>query len=85
MLPLIWAAITVTIFGCFSYSIGRSEPSHDTDLPGAFFVAAVVAIFWPVVLALIIICGPFYFPYKLGVRARENEKNKAAMWDKLKN
>lgn len=84
MLFLIWAAIAVIMFATLSYGIGRAHPKHDTDIPGLFFVAAAVSIFWPVVLALTIICGPFYFPYKLGVRNREKALEKEKMWDTLK-
>ncbi len=84
----IWGIVAVVMFACFSYSIGRGDTTDDTgkdETGGIFFIAVVISFFWPVVLAFLIVFGPFYFLYKLGVRKSKKEAEKKQIWETLKN
>lgn len=83
MIFYIWIIVSFLLFSVFSYMIGR-ETSTEEEKTGMFFVSFVASLLWPVLLALAIILGPFYLPYKLGQYHRDREKNQKEMWDTLK-
>ena len=80
----IWAIVAVIILSTLCYTIGAGVDEKDGELPGLFFVAIAGSIFWPVLLAIAIVAGPFFIPYKLGARHRQTKKHKEKMWQNLK-
>lgn len=79
---IVWAVVALIMFGLCSYAIGAE---NSEDIGGLFFFAFVLSLFWPIVVALLIIFGPFYFLYKLGKKRARIEKEKKQIWNTLKN
>lgn len=81
---IIWAIVAIIIFSVLCYVIGRTTPPNDNDFGGVVFVSVAVSLFWPILLAIATIFGPFYLPYKLGARHRKKAADQKDMWDTLK-
>jgi hypothetical protein len=84
MYLLIWGCVAVLLFAGFSYSIGRGATPDDNDIGGIFFTAFVASFFWPIVLALLCVFGPFYALYKMGINKTKKEAEKEKIWNTLK-
>lgn len=82
---IVWAVVALIMFGLCSYSIGSVREEDGDDIAGLFFFAFVLSLFWPIVFALFIIFGPFYFLYKLGKKRARIEQEKKQIWNTLKN
>ena len=78
-----WLIIAIILFATLSYMIGRENGSSE-DVSGMFFTSFFAALAWPLLLAIALIIGPFYVPYKMGVNHRLKAAEQAKMWNTLK-
>lgn len=91
MVLMIWGIVAVILFAFSSYSIGRgstadaADNAENDDTGGIFFIAFCISFFWPIILALLTVFGPFYLLYKMGVNKTKKEAEKKQIWETLKN
>lgn len=91
MLLILWAIVSIVLLAIFSYRIGKSAPTNEIDCRKSeqldagvsFIFAIVVAMAWPLVLAIVIVASPFLFIYKMGVNKAKNEQEKKNIWETL--
>lgn len=74
----LWMIISVLLFAAGSYILGTLDVNED-DKIGLMGVAFFGALLWPLILAIVILGGPFGGLYWLGQRKR---KAKEAAKDK---
>lgn len=72
----LWLIVAVILMGVGSYVIGVIDGPDDRI--GLFWVLLFGSMLWPLVLTAIIIFGPFFGLFWLGVFAREKRKEKKA-------
>jgi uncharacterized membrane protein YfbV (UPF0208 family) len=65
----LWLIITILLIAVGSYALGRWDTNEDKV--SLFWMIVIGSALWPVVLAAIIILGPFFGLFWLGDRRRE--------------
>ena len=70
----LWLIIAIVLFAVATYSIGRFD-LDEGDPVGLMWLCFIGSLTWPVVLAAVIIIGPFFGLFWLGDRKREKLKN----------
>lgn len=80
-----WLIVAIVVFATLAYVIGRWN-DIEQDTAGLLTTSFFVSIFWPVVLAAVVVFGPFVGLYAYGVRKRniEAEKLKAKKLELVK-
>jgi hypothetical protein len=74
----LWLIFAILFVAIGSYVIGRLDMDLD-DKIGLFWALFIGSLMWPVVLAAVIIIGPFFGLFWLGDRKREKlKKEKSA-------
>jgi uncharacterized membrane protein len=75
----LWMIVSVLLFAAGSYILGTLDVNED-DKIGLMGVAFFGALLWPLILAIVIVVGPFVGLFWLGQRKRkqkeESTKNK---------
>jgi hypothetical protein len=72
----LWLIVAALIMAVGLYMLGRLD-IWGNDVAGAFWCIFFGALFWPLILTAVIIFGPFFGLYALGIRNR-NKKQEAA-------
>jgi uncharacterized BrkB/YihY/UPF0761 family membrane protein len=85
ILLVLWPIGTLILFAVFCYVLGRNLDDKDrNDSAGLFFVAFMASLVWPLIIAFLIVFGPFYGLYQYGTHRRKTALEKKKMWDTLK-
>lgn len=73
----LWLIIAIITFAVSMYIIGRHF-SDDQDVGGFIFAATLGSVAWPLILAVVVVFGPFFGLFYLGAyraeKAKENSK-----------
>jgi hypothetical protein len=72
----LWLIGSVVFFAIAVYTIGRSDKIWDGERFGFLMFGFVGSLFWPGVLTVIIIVGPFFGLFWLGNRKRREQLEK---------
>jgi len=67
-----WLIVAILLVAVGSYVIGASNIPDDRV--GLFWILLFGSLLWPLVLAAVIIIGPFFGLFWLGDRAREKRE-----------
>jgi hypothetical protein len=70
----LWLIVAILFIAVGSYVVGTLDTDIDSKF-GIFWVTFIGSLTWPVVLAAVIIIGPFFGLFWLGDRKREKLKN----------
>ena len=68
----LWLIIAILLVAFGTYALGRWDTNEDKV--GLFWAIVIGSLLWPLVLAVVIIAGPFFGLFWLGDRAREKKK-----------
>jgi chromate transport protein ChrA len=71
----LWLIFAILFIAIGSYVIGRLDMDID-DKISLFWAVFIGSLMWPVVLAAVIIIGPFFGLFWIGNRKREQLKKK---------
>ena len=81
---IVYVIIAILIEFWFLYEIGkRYDENGDDGHVSVIMLSVALSVFWLPVIA-IVVCSPFYFVHRLGVKKTRIEKHKNKMWDNLK-
>jgi chromate transport protein ChrA len=69
----LWLIVAILIIAIGSYVVGALDWDEDQKL-NLLWCIAIGSFVWPVVLAFVIVVGPFAGLFWLGDRAREKKK-----------
>ena len=69
----LWLIIAIIIFAVSMYIIGRYF-SDDQDVGGFIFTATLGSVAWPLILAVVVVFGPFFGLFYLGAKRAEKAK-----------
>mgnify|MGYP002654594101 CR=1 FL=1 len=76
----LWLIVAVLLLGFFVYKLGRYETNEDKA--ELFCMVFFTSLLWPIVLAVVIVSGPFAGLYFLGDRQREKRKKEESTTNK---
>ncbi len=69
----LWMIISVLLFAAGSYILGTLDVNEDDEI-GLMGVVFFGALLWPLILAIVILGGPFAGLYWLGQRKRKQKE-----------
>ena len=69
----LWLIIAIITFAVSMYIIGRHF-SDDQDVGGFIFAATLGSVAWPLILAVVVVFGPFFGLFYLGAKRAEKAK-----------
>lgn len=72
----LWLFTAATIFAVCMYLIGRYL-SDDYEHTASITASVIVSLVWPLVLAVIVVIGPFAGLYYLGAKRAQKAKEKS--------
>jgi chromate transport protein ChrA len=78
----LWSIVAIVLFAVSTYCIGRFDLDGG-DPVGLLWLSFIGSLLWPLVLAAVVIGGPFFGLFWLGDRKREKAK-KAKLDDQNK-
>lgn len=68
-----WLIVAILLVAIGSYVLGTLDWDEDQKF-GVFWVIVIGSLLWPLVLAVVIVIGPFFGLFWLGDRRREKKK-----------
>jgi hypothetical protein len=68
----LWLIIAILLVAFGTYALGRWDTNEDKA--SLFWTIVIGSLLWPLVLAVVIIIGPFFGLFWLGNRSREKKK-----------
>jgi hypothetical protein len=77
----LWLIIAVVLFAVSTYCIGRLDLDGG-DPAGLLWLSFICSLLWPIVLAVVIVGGPFAGLFWLGDRKREKLKKEKSTANK---